>query len=219
MIFKMKKKYLLFWGICLFFIFVFFSFLVDINTFKQIDFDTTVRLQNNISRRLDDFFSWFSVVGMFEVTATILVLLLLVRRKMFAGFVSFFLFGLFHLIEIFGKATVENLPPPEFMLRTKRLVEFPQFHVRTEYSYPSGHSSRTIFISVMFIVFILNSKNLSKSVKAILISGIIVFDILMLLSRIYLGEHWLTDVLGGMILGCSFALIGSSLFLQHKAIR
>jgi membrane-associated phospholipid phosphatase len=37
----------------------------------------------------------------------------------------------------------------------------------------------------------------------------------MLISRVYLGEHWATDVLGGMLLGLSLGLISSAFIKQN----
>ncbi len=204
----MKPRFvMLMSGLMLFFFFILFSFLVDKNIFKQLDFDTTVRLQNNIPRRFDDPFSWFSFFGTFEVLTIILLIVIIANRKIFAGLITFLLFALFHMIEIFGKNVVENLPPPEFMLRTKRVEEFPEFHVRAEYSYPSGHSGRTTFLSVLLILLIWQSKRVSKEVKLIITGMIIMFDCIMLLSRVYLGEHWFTDIIGGALLGSAFACL------------
>src|SRR5690349_19545867 len=140
-------------GSSLFAFFVTFSYLVHKKLFDQFDFDTTVRLQNNLSHRLDDAFSYLSLIGRFEILIIVLIAILIWQRKFIAGLFTFFLFGVMHLIEIFGKTFVNHKPPPEFMLRTKRLIEFPQFTVREDYSYPSGHSGRTVFISVLLLMF------------------------------------------------------------------
>ncbi len=203
-------------GVGLFVAFFCFSYLVHKKIFDRFDFDMTVRLQDNLSRRLDDAFSYLSVIGRFEMLIIVLIAIIIWQRKWIAGMFSIFLFGLFHVIEIFGKTFVNHKPPPEFMLRTKRLVEFPQFTVREDYSYPSGHSGRTVFISILLVAFIWQQKKWPQEIRIMLIAGICLFDLLMILSRVYLGEHWTTDVVGGALLGGSFALLAFASYLRQK---
>jgi membrane-associated phospholipid phosphatase len=203
-------------GAGLFIIFILFSYLVHKDLFTQFDFNTTVRLQDNLSRRFDDIFSFLSDFGHFEVMLLILIAFFAVIRKWLAGFIAFVLFGFFHVIELFGKTVVEHLPPPQFMLRTKEIVAFPEFHVRSEFSYPSGHAGRTAFLSIIFIIFILQQKKLSRPVKIILCLVILGYDTAMFVSRPYLGEHWISDVIGGAMLGLAFGLITGAFMLNKK---
>lgn len=212
---SLRWKYL-FVGSILFFSFICFSYLVHKNVFTQFDFDTTVRLQDNLSRRFDSIFSVLSDIGKFEVSILALLVILVVMRRIWAGIVTLVLFAGFHVIEIFGKFYVDHPPPPQFMLRTQHMIDFPQFHVRSEFSYPSGHAGRTAFLSILLFILILQSKRISPMMKVILCSMIGVYDIVMFLSRPYLGEHWMTDVLGGILLGGSLGLLSAAFFVDNK---
>ncbi|HWY79908.1 MAG TPA: hypothetical protein VNW29_06135, partial [Candidatus Sulfotelmatobacter sp.] len=133
-------------GVILAFLFVIFSYLVHKNLFTQLDFNTTVRFQDHISRRFDFLFSILSSIGTFEVMTIVLLVLLLFAKQLRAGIITFAFFVGFHLIEIYGKYFVHHPPPPQFMLRTLNLIQFSPFTVREVNSYPSGHSGRAMFI-------------------------------------------------------------------------
>lgn len=205
-------------GFAFFVFFVLFSYLVHKDIFTKIDFDATVRLQDNISRRVDDIFSTFSDIGKFEVMTVTLVVIFALVRKFIAGGVALMLYFVFHFFELFGKFYVDHLPPPQFMLRTKTIIEFPQFHVRADNSYPSGHAGRTMFLSVILLVLIWQAGGLNKFLKLFLTACIVGFDIVMLVSRVYLGEHWTTDVIGGGVLGVALGLFGAVLIEGNKKI-
>ncbi len=213
-----KPLFYFFLGSFFFLLFIFFSYLVHEDLFTQLDFNLTVRLQDNMPRRFDSFFSFFSVAGNFEVLLIVLVGLLILLRRAVAGFITFASFGMFHVIELFGKLYVAHPPPPEFMLRTDHPFSLPQFHVRSEYSYPSGHSGRTIFLSVV-LLFIIWKSSLPKVVKVLFIGSIVLINLIMLVSRVYLGEHWTTDVVGGVLLALGFALASLSLYVLPKRFK
>jgi undecaprenyl-diphosphatase len=212
----MPKRFIyLVLGIVLLFLFVFFSFLVHKNVFTHLDFNTTVHLQDHISRRFDLPFSLLSSIGQFEFMAVILACIFLFARRIKAGIVAFAFFIGFHLVEIFGKYFVHHPPPPEFMVRTTEILQFPIYYVQNLNSYPSGHAGRTLFVSVLVLTLLWQSRRCGPIAKLLVTCFILIFDVSMLVSRVYLGEHWLSDVIGGSILGSALGLL-SGIFLFDK---
>jgi membrane-associated phospholipid phosphatase len=126
-------------------------------------------------------------------------------------FLVIFFFGVFHFIEIYGKVFVHHLPPPHFMLRTIQVINFPEFYVSTQNSYPSGHAGRAFFVTTLLGIIALKTKKLTQLQKGIVLAILFSYDIVMGISRVYLGEHWTSDVIGGSILGLSMGLFAAVL--------
>lgn len=207
---KRQRLFLLLGGLGVLGIFIFFSFLVHKNLFSQIDFNNTVRLQDHLSLRFITPFSFLSDIGKAGFVSVILLIILAVYRKLRA-FLVFVFFGILHLIEIYGKTFVSHLPPPHFMLRTHDVFNLPEFYVRTENSYPSGHTGRAFFVTTLLAVMALKTGKLSRTQKVVVLLLLAAYDITMGISRIYLGEHWTSDVLGGAVLGLSMGLFAAIL--------
>ena len=71
-------------------------------------------------------------------------------------------------------------------------------HMESDKSFPSGHT--TAAFASMVPLFILGKKKISWLA--------LVFAVMMGISRIYLGVHYASDVLGGIVVGSLAGLVG-----------
>ena len=82
--------------------------------------------------------------------------------------------------------------------------------IENSFSYPSGHmmASTTLY---GFLVYLIISSHIPKKYKAIY-SGVLILLILLIgISRIYLGAHFFSDILGGALLSSSLVVLFSYL--------
>lgn len=199
-------------------LFTYFSYTVAKEKWTKIDFDTTVKLQDHIPRKFDGYFSYFSLLGSAEITLSFCIIMSfwsLIRLKWLA-ILGWLMIVPASMGEVFGKLVLFHPAPPVFLHRTSLFTHLPSFYVHTDFSYPSGHMTRTIFIITILIVLALRSKNYLSNTMGTLF--LICLAFLMGLTRVYLGEHWTSDVIGGSILGVGMGFFASILILQSKKV-
>lgn len=80
--------------------------------------------------------------------------------------------------------------------------------LETDYSMPSGHVTGTVALFGVLVVVV--GLGRGKAVSRWLGFAAAVVVVAVALSRLYLGVHWLTDVLAGMLLGSAAVVTGTT---------
>ena len=151
--------------------------------------------QSRASENLDAAAAIFSVPGTLEyVSAALLALaagLLLAGRGALAGrlLAAFVVTG---LLEFTMKLWLPQTPVPDEAARSTDPT--PILEVYYPYPYPSGHMLRSVIL--LGAVFVLWPSRLGRAAILVILS-------LVAASRVYLGVHWMSDVIGGALLGIS----------------
>jgi membrane protein DedA with SNARE-associated domain/membrane-associated phospholipid phosphatase len=121
------------------------------------------------------------------IGVSVVVLLWLCWQRAWRTAVHWFLLGLLCLV---GGALFKNgiqSPRP-----TGLMAAF------SGYSFPSGHTTMSTGIAGFFAVLL--SRELKRANRWVPYTVMTIFVLTIAFSRLYLGVHWLTDVLGGLLL-------------------
>jgi len=201
------------------FLFTYFSYSVAKERWQKIDFDTTVKLQDRIPQKFDGIFSYFSLIGSAEITVgfCLAAAFLYLLKKRWLAIAGWLMIIPATAAEVFGKLILFHPGPPVFFHRSLTPTSLPSFYVHTDFSYPSGHMTRTIFIVTIFCCMVIfSSKNIVP--RFFILCSILLFALLMGLTRVYLGEHWVSDIFGGALLGLATGLFASVLILRPAQV-
>jgi membrane-associated phospholipid phosphatase len=94
------------------------------------------------------------------------------------------------VVELVLKLTVPQAPPPDELSRSVHLLPF--LEGPTPFAFPSGHVAR--------VAFLVTALRWPAGIAAVTLLAVA-------LTRIYLAEHWPSDVVGGWLLGYGIAVV------------
>lgn len=201
--------------VTVFLLFLFISFLslsayIAYHPLIPIDVKVSTLLQKYHSDWLDKVMLAISFFG--EIPWSLLSVLVVAaifyfaKFKLEAYFISMTLFS--GLIILAVKNVIDRPRPTAFYVR---LVEVNRFQ-----SYPSGHVlSYVLFFGFLFILM-RSLKDIPNGIRKT-ISYISMFLFITISpSRIYLGAHWLTDTIGGFLLGLICLYLLSYFYFKKK---
>lgn len=116
------------------------------------------------------------------------------------------------LMTVAGKDAIGRLRPPQ---------EFAVPPYETSPSFPSGHALNALVIAGI-VAYLLVVRRHRRRIRVLVVALALVFAVTMGLSRVYLGHHWLTDVLVAWTLGIAWLAVvitAHRLFLTFRLHR
>ena len=151
-------------------------------------------------------------VGM-PILAVSIMVLLAVRRRSWAPVILLpaAAFGSL-LMTVAGKDAIGRLRPP---------LELAVPPYESSPSFPSGHSLNALVIAGV-VAYLLVVRQRRKRTRALTVVLATLFAVSMGISRVYLGHHWLTDVLVAWTLGTAWLAVvitAHRLFLTFRLHR
>ena len=165
-----------------------YGHIIDFD-YKVIDFINGIH-DNNLTM----FFKILTNFGDLYIPIAILVCILLFIKNKWVFILQLSSYGFAGVLTYIFKLIVARPRPLE------ALIKMP-----SSYSFPSGHTL-TSFVFYMILFYLLSYKK-SRRVKLRVVIMAVVLSILVAFSRVYLGVHYFSDVIGGVILAVPCVLM------------
>ena len=140
-----------------------------------------------------------------SLCAIFLVLFIILKKKNI---------GITITIVLIISTLVNNLLKIILMRERPEVIAFVTEH---SYSFPSGHTMASVSMYGILLYFVLKS-SMNNMLKIGLSSVLTILPILVALSRVYLGAHFMSDVLGAFIVSIILLLIETYYIEKRKLI-
>jgi len=146
---------------------------------------------------LNVFFIGVTLIGD-GIFSVVLSIILFFFNKKFLSLMIFSSFAISGIVTQIFKLFISEARPGLFLAKTNYPYFIEHVTLHNFHSFPSGHST-SAFALVAILSFAIKNKN--YSILFLIIGALVGY------SRIYLGQHFITDVAIGSIIGVLFSII------------
>ena len=188
-------------------LFIILFILIKTNQIESFDISIYNLFAANINENFTSFFRFMTFLGEGVSIASFCVLALIISLILKKRDVGLVIAGCVAFNSIFSEVLkrIIQRPRPEIL----RLVS------ESSYSFPSSHTLASVSLCGILIYLIIRS-DLNKIMKVILSIILVLFPLLIGISRIYLGVHNASDVLGGAMIAIILLLIEISIIEKKE---
>lgn len=203
----MKKKILA--GI-LFIVFIFWTVLVKMDLLVKFDeffYKLITSSMNNTLTTIFKIITFFGSTVFMIIFALVLFIYFIFKKKNIISYLTSSCLIISTILNNVIKIIIRRSRPDVIKLVTE-----------TSFSYPSGHTMASVSIYGIIIYLLLNS-NINKTVKYISSVGLSLLTLLIGISRIYLGAHYTSDIIGAMLVSTIWLFIFTSIIEDKKWLK
>lgn len=199
----MKRKETIIFFCLLFLLFLGLYLSSNISFFDEFIYDFVINLKS------EAFTNFMKIITFFASTKFIMLL-------MFIFLVIYFLKNkkIFLIMDIIvlGEVILNNSIK---LIIGRERPELINLVTETSYSFPSGHTMVAVVL-YGFIMYIVSKLKINKYLRFTIISLFSSLIILIMMSRIYLGVHYASDVFAGMSLSIAYLILMIDLLERRK---
>lgn len=203
----MKKR--IYWIDSLLLIFIFIMIMVILNKTGNIDSYIYNLVTNNLSDSGVTFWKYVTFLGstkfIISLCVIFLILFITIKKKWI---------GIYITLSLILSTIVNNLLK---IIIARDRPDVTRYVVETSYSFPSGHAMASTMLYGIISYFIYKS-NINKYFKILFISLLVIIILMVSISRIYLGAHFVSDVISGIILSSILLLIIISIMEKRRRV-
>ena len=185
--------------------------LVSLFPDSNIDMYFSREIQEHQHPALDHLMYWISCPGYMPQAPIMVVstsiIFFLFKYKKAALYILFTMLA--GLVSTLVKVAVNRPRPSDTVVRILQKT--------TQQSFPSGHVLFYVVFFGFLILLMYQLQGVSKVLRGIVIALCLLFIFSIPISRIYMGAHWFTDVVGGFLLGLICLYVLSWFYLRKRA--
>lgn len=189
----MKRKTYIIIFCLLFLLFLIMYLTNNINGIDNFFYNIIVKLRSDKTTNFMKFITFLaSTKFIASIVIIFLILYFLKKKKIFLGID----------ILILGEVLLNNIVK---VIVGRERPSLEHLVTETSYSFPSGHTMVAVVLYGL-IIYLLYSSKMNKNLKFSCILLLILLIILIMISRIYLGVHFFSDVFSGLCLSLAYLI-------------